>query len=143
MKENSVMVNSKRGDMEFNFSSILDRNKKDRSGVDTEMDKLIDYYKCGGNISVLTYGQKGIGKSGFLWSENNGFVINIVNKILTECPDNTEFEFSAIRVTNECVRIGIYGFRIDNGLLDINFGPFFRFLDKFLTKLGARFAKRK
>jgi hypothetical protein len=56
MKDNSVVVESKRGEMEFKFNSILDRNQKDRSVVDSEMNKLVEYYKCGGNISVITYG---------------------------------------------------------------------------------------
>lgn len=105
MKDSSVVVESKRGEMEFKFDSILDRNSKDKAAMESQMGKLVEYYKLGGNISVITYGQKGIGKSSFLWSEGNGFAINVVNKIISECPQNTDFEFAAVRVTNECVRI--------------------------------------
>lgn len=101
------VVATKRGDTTFEYSSIyIDDSKEAQQSLDKETKPLVEYFLKGGNISCVCYGQKGLGKSSFLWEGEQSIVQRIVNRVLnTEDHRFERFEFVAARVSNENVKV--------------------------------------
>ena len=74
-----------RGFSEFEFNGVYVDNGKDKD-VQKEVYNLAKYFVSGGNASIVSYGQKGTGKSDFLWSLENGLLFRLIECII----DNDE-----------------------------------------------------
>ena len=102
-------MKTNRGISEFEFNGLYIENEKDKD-VKKEVYNLAKYFVSGGNASIISYGQKGTGKSDFLWNLENGFLVRLMECIIdndeTEDTEGPEYIFSAARVA-------------DNGFIDL------------------------
>jgi hypothetical protein len=101
----SETVRSPKGYSEFSFDGLIfDQAEPDRNKVFQGMIvPLLESFQKGGNISLVSYGQKGLKKSDYL-SETKKGVIKECLRYLTAEGRRDIYEISVVRVSSNNVR---------------------------------------
>lgn len=100
-------VKTIKGVTEYHFNAILAEGLQSEHPArvfSTSYLPLVQHFAAGGNSSVISYGQKGLGKSGYLTAAKGGLITDCLS-YLFEVKKIGALELSILRISNLCVRL--------------------------------------
>lgn len=90
-----------KGQSKFKFNG-LHVPRTGKSDFTREFSRIGKYFLEGGDCSMISYGQRGVGKSKFLWDFEEGKAIELCEKIIdSDINETSVYELSVLQVIND------------------------------------------